>query len=328
MVGDSVRLVRLGDDGTSVVEEVRFVWDDVHLAEQTSTPPDGRTRTVTWDWEPGTWRVVAQTELEAEPREGTADLDRRFFAIVGDLVGTPAELVSPDGNVLSAAPVDLWGRRALADMPGRCPLGFPGQYHDDETGLDYNYARYYDPETGRYLSGDPLGLDPSPDPYGYVPNPTEWTDPLGLAADLGSQWNKKGGNYYDMRPSNPPPNPVAGTYERNHIPAKNAWNKLGIKDSLSTNYGPAIRMDKADHEKFISTGSSDVAKAWRAKQGRLIMQGKWDVAMKMDIGMIRKQFGTKYDAHIAEMVTDLPNNTRLQQMLSANGWKIRTCLLK
>jgi RHS repeat-associated protein len=32
---------------------------------------------------------------------------------------------------------------------------FPGQYYDQETGLHYNYHRYYDPRTGRYLTVDP-----------------------------------------------------------------------------------------------------------------------------------------------------------------------------
>jgi RHS repeat-associated protein len=73
---------------------------------------------------------------------------------------------------------------ALAHL-GRvqCPLRFPGQYHDGETGHDYNLNRYYDPAAGAYLSPDPLGLDASPNPHGYVPNPITWFDPLGLKCE-------------------------------------------------------------------------------------------------------------------------------------------------
>jgi len=37
-------------------------------------------------------------------------------------------------------------------------LRFPGQYFDQETGLHYNYYRDYDPNTGRYIESDPVGL--------------------------------------------------------------------------------------------------------------------------------------------------------------------------
>jgi RHS repeat-associated protein len=37
-------------------------------------------------------------------------------------------------------------------------LRFAGQYYDSETGLHYNYHRYYDPKLGRYLRADPYSL--------------------------------------------------------------------------------------------------------------------------------------------------------------------------
>ncbi|WP_187363519.1 RHS repeat-associated core domain-containing protein [Massilia frigida] len=47
-------------------------------------------------------------------------------------------------------------------------LRFPGQYYDRETNLHYNYYRDYDPQTGRYVQSDPIGLDGSINTYSYT----------------------------------------------------------------------------------------------------------------------------------------------------------------
>ncbi|OHV46686.1 RHS repeat-associated core domain-containing protein, partial [Pseudofrankia sp. BMG5.36] len=135
----------------------------------------------TWDWEPDTFRPLAQSERR--PSDGTDQtwFDTRFHAIVTDLIGTPTELIAPDGTLAWHPHTTLWGVTAppTPDTP-TCPLRFPGQYHDPESGLNYNYYRHYDPGTARYESPDPLGIEPGPSPYNYGDNPVDWFDPLGL----------------------------------------------------------------------------------------------------------------------------------------------------
>jgi RHS repeat-associated protein len=68
----------------------------------------------------------------------------------------------------------------------RSNLRFPGQYYDVETGLHYNYFRDYDPQTGRYIQSDSVGLEGGINTYAYALNrPTSLTDPDGLNPGIG-----------------------------------------------------------------------------------------------------------------------------------------------
>ncbi|WP_410210064.1 RHS repeat-associated core domain-containing protein [Aquirhabdus sp.] len=59
-------------------------------------------------------------------------------------------------------------------------LRFPGQYYDEQSGLYYNHNRYYNPELGRYMEPDPIGLEGGLNPYSYVGNdPVNQIDPTG-----------------------------------------------------------------------------------------------------------------------------------------------------
>jgi RHS repeat-associated protein len=175
-LGRRVAKQLLTPDGRAVAEQTDFVWDGAVLAEQVQSG-----RVTTWDYEPGTFRPLAQTEGVLPAGVTQQRIDERFYAIVTDLIGTPTELLTADGTIAGRFHATLWG--ALVSGPGTiiCPLRFPGQYHDAETGLHYNFERYYDPTGGRYQSPDPLGLAPGPNPYGYAFNPTLQIDPLGLA---------------------------------------------------------------------------------------------------------------------------------------------------
>ncbi len=81
-----------------------------------------------------------------------------------------------------------WEGEAFGNTPASgsvsVNLRFPGQYYDAETNLHYNHFRYYDPELGRYITSDPIGIIGGMNTYGYVyQNPIMFFDVLGLAWD-------------------------------------------------------------------------------------------------------------------------------------------------
>jgi RHS repeat-associated protein len=190
-LGRRIGKQRFTQDG-QVAEQVTFTWDEAVVCEQEVTPgsPGGGLVT-TWDYQPGTptplTQLTASAAADPQAWHGAAqeDVDRQFYAIVTDLIGTPSELVSSDGALAGYQQHTLWGGTLWHPSGASTPLRFPGQYADDESGLHYNLHRYYDPATGRYLASDPLGLAPAPNPYAYVSNPHILADPLGLNPSSG-----------------------------------------------------------------------------------------------------------------------------------------------
>ncbi|SDX73249.1 RHS repeat-associated core domain-containing protein [Amycolatopsis xylanica] len=170
-LGRRMAKLLLGEDDV-VAGRVDFVWDGGVLAEQI----DSAGRTTAWEWGTDGLRPLAQIELTQD------EADRRFYSIITDLIGSPAEMVDVSGNLVWEAHTTLWGQMVAGLAAGpTTALRFPGQYYDEESGLCYNYFRHYDPETGRYISTDPLGLAAGPNPRSYVDNPMHWIDPFGLA---------------------------------------------------------------------------------------------------------------------------------------------------
>jgi RHS repeat-associated protein len=103
-------------------------------------------------------------------------------------MGRPVMLTDEEQNVVwEAEPLPFGETRVGEGATVENNLRFPGQYFDQETGLHYNYHRYYDPTTGRYLRPDPIGLAGGINPYLYAGNnPANFADPKGEFAITGS----------------------------------------------------------------------------------------------------------------------------------------------
>ena len=97
-----------------------------------------------------------------------------------DHLGSVIKATDEYQNVVWSAERKPFGERSLVVSQIEMPLGFPGQYLDSETGLFYNWNRYYDSSTGRYITSDPIGLDGGINTFGYVEqNPIINYDPEG-----------------------------------------------------------------------------------------------------------------------------------------------------
>ncbi|MDF5034256.1 RHS repeat-associated core domain-containing protein, partial [Vibrio parahaemolyticus] len=123
-------------------------------------------------------------ELLAEVDAGTGQTQREYVWLDGQLVaylvdgtvyhvhndhlGTPQALTDETGATVWKASYSPFGKATVTTEQIKFNLRFPGQYFDAETGLHYNWHRYYDPALGRYLQSDRLGLFDGVDTYGYV----------------------------------------------------------------------------------------------------------------------------------------------------------------
>jgi RHS repeat-associated protein len=85
-----------------------------------------------------------------------------------DHLGTPKAMTDQNQNTIWRADHTPFGRVLASLQNSDFQIRFPGQLEDEETGLHYNFHRYYQPNTGRYLNPDPIGLVGGPNTYSYA----------------------------------------------------------------------------------------------------------------------------------------------------------------
>ena len=110
--------------------------------------------------------------------EGAAETIQYLYT---DHLYTPRLATDRNQNVTWRWDGEAFGGDAAQEFGARINLRFPGQYFDSESGLFYNWMRYYDPQTRRYITSDPIGLIGGLNTYGYVGgNSVNLIDPIGL----------------------------------------------------------------------------------------------------------------------------------------------------
>ena len=153
----------------------------------------------TWYWWDGN-RLLAEYDNSGNVLKRYAYLPGQYvptqmadangtYTVHSDHLATPKKLTDSTGAVVWSAEHSAYGEAVLnedVDNNGTSVtfnIRYPGQYYDSETNLHYNYYRYYDPRTGRYVTADPIGLNGGINLYGYAGgNPLYWIDPYGLSA--------------------------------------------------------------------------------------------------------------------------------------------------
>ena len=157
----------------------RFVWDgNVLLHETFKKDNSENTELTTWVFE----GFVPTAKL----------VNGKAYSIISDHLGTPILAIDSEGNEVWNRQLDIYGRvkreiKASSlgdDVRPFIPFLYQGQYYDFETNLAYNRFRYYNPETGAYISQDPIRLNGNnPNLYAYVKDPNIWLDVLGLTCE-------------------------------------------------------------------------------------------------------------------------------------------------
>jgi RHS repeat-associated protein len=154
-------------------EHKHFLWQGLRMLRE-ETP----WQSSLYIYEPGSYAPLARVDQQ----EGEEQTKLYYFHT--DQIGTPLEMTDVDGSIVWQATYKAWGEvGTLAVNEVEQNLRFQGQYFDDETGLHYNTFRYYDPQVGRFITQDPIGLDGGVNLYQYASNPLGWLDPIGWAGN-------------------------------------------------------------------------------------------------------------------------------------------------
>lgn len=152
---------------------VRYVYDGPHLIAETNVIGNTLAK----------YHYSASGRLMSMERAG-----QHYFYLL-DGLGTPIAMTSAEGLIVVRYKVDAWGNPVATVGDSANIFGFTGYPVDDETGLHYANARYYDSELGAFLSEDPAEGDPmrpvTLHPYIYGNgNPLIYLDRSGRTAEL------------------------------------------------------------------------------------------------------------------------------------------------
>ena len=126
-------------------------------------------------------------------QSGASDSSGTYWDL-SDHLGSVRDVINNGGTLKDSIAYDGYGNIIGTELNylDRGMYAWTGQQLDVQTGLQYNRARWYDSESGRWMSQDPMGFDAGDSNlYRYVNNrPTSATDPSGLRRRRFGAWQQ------------------------------------------------------------------------------------------------------------------------------------------
>ena len=165
------RIAKVHPDGN----EIQYLWDGSRLLQEYR-----KDRTYTYVYtEDRNYEPLAQITTY-----NGSDKAREILYYHNDQIGIPREMTDEEGSIVWSGDYSGWGKltreeRLKSDVYQ--PIRLQNQHYDEETGLHYNFFRYYDPEIGRFTQQDPIKLLGGESLYAYASNVQNWIDFSGLA---------------------------------------------------------------------------------------------------------------------------------------------------
>lgn len=265
----------------------------VYSGEQIALEVDGATgaKRASYTYLPGVDQPLSMTR-------GTSS-----YLYVRDRQGTVRGLLDGATRALvSRYDYDPWGLPQGGTGTVENPFRYNGRELDAETGLYFNRARYYDPQLGRFISPDPIGLDGGINLYAYVGNdPVNQRDPSGLYAEVvqvnhrmtrdevkryveercaeknpsQTQWREcvqKGMNAYDRRPD----------AELRYNSRTGMWSSLTFHDLEAYEANEGWQERALDRHEERESDTRSCGRAWI----KLAAVGTWDAVGILTLGSV------------------------------------------
>ncbi len=238
--------------------EITFLWDGSHLLQETHS--DGLYTYIYTDQD--SYEPLAQirnwTDAEGEAKQQTS-----YFHC--DQIGIPREMTDKDGNLLWFGNYYGWGKlksETNVTKIAHQPFRLQNQYFDLETGLHYNFFRYYEPDVGRFVNQDPIGLNGGGNFYFFASNIQIWIDPLGWVSIIDGKGNTVSLDSLGVPGDEFEPKDGVGKYQRPC--GTTAAQRKSVQGKECASCGAVGGRRIADHivplvVEFFATGTNDLS---------------------------------------------------------------------